>query len=156
MFSKLLKVVEANPETEIFRISLEGVRRTDASFPRESVVELARRYREHRGFCLVGVQDEDLLDNWDAAALKRDQPIIAWKDEKHRILGPQPSRGNKELLELVLSNRSVSASNAAKRLNLKLNNASTKLKQLLEQGFILRNEVAAPSGGVEFTYYRIH
>ena len=64
VFSRLLKAVEANPETEIFLISLEGVRRTDASFPRESVVELARRYREHRGFCLVGVQDEDLLDNW--------------------------------------------------------------------------------------------
>ena len=41
---KLLKAVESNPGKAIVRLSLDGVRRTDASFPRESVVELARRF----------------------------------------------------------------------------------------------------------------
>ena len=34
-------------------------------------------------------------------------------------------------------------------------NASTKFKQLWEQGFLLRQESVADSGGVEFVYQRI-
>jgi hypothetical protein len=34
-------------------------------------------------------------------------------------------------------------------------NASTKFKQLWEQGFLLRRETTAESGGVEYVYCRI-
>ncbi len=155
VFTKLLARVDAHPEARVFRISLDGVRRTDASFPRESVVELARRYRGHRGFCLIDVQDQDLLDNWDAAASKRDQPILAWRGDDCRVLGPRPSRGNDDIFCLLLNEAGATASAAAKKLGIKLNNASTKLKQLLEQGFVLRREEIAASGGVEYTYYVI-
>ena len=36
-----------------------------------------------------------------------------------------------------------------------LTNASNKFKQLWQQGFLLRQERAAETGGVEYVYYRI-
>lgn len=149
---KLLRFVEAHPAISLFKVSLDGVRRTDASFPRESVVEVARRYRKKMAFSLVDVDREDLLDNWDAAAQKKEQPIVAWTKRGHSVLGPKPSQGNIELLEFVLGRFETRASDAADALHLKLTNASTKLKLLWEQGYILRREETANTGGIEYVY----
>ncbi len=151
----LLEVIERLPGRRVFRVSLEGVRRTDASFPRESVVELARRFRGHRGFCLVDVYGRDLVDNWDAAATKRDQPLLCWVGKRWQLLGPRPSRGTQDAFELIMATEKCFASEAAKSLGISLTNASTKLKQLLEAGFVLREELISPSGGVEYLYRRI-
>jgi hypothetical protein len=156
VYEKLRVLVEAHPAEEIFRISLDRVEHTDVSFPRESVIELAKSYRGQRGFCLIHIDDQDLLDNWDAAALKREQPLIVWREHgTHRILGPQPSTGLREMLQYVLSVPIARTSEAAVALDLKVPNASNKLKQLWQEGYILRREQSASSGGVEYEYIRI-
>ncbi len=48
-----------------------------------------------------------------------------------------------------------SDSEIAEKAGLSIANASTKFKQLWEQGFLMRNESVADSGGVEFLYQRI-
>ena len=40
-------------------------------------------------------------------------------------------------------------------LDLTITNASTKLKQLLEQGYLMRKQEMATSGGVEYLYFPI-
>jgi hypothetical protein len=156
VYEQLRSLVETHPEELIIRISLEGVERTDISFPRESVVELARSYRGQRGFCLTDVHDQDLLDNWDAAAFRREQPLFVWNNgEFFRLLGPQPSAGLQDMLEYVRSVPVARTSEAAAVLNLKVPNASNKLKQLWQEGYILRREQSATSGGVEYEYLRI-
>ncbi len=152
---KLLAAIEQHPGTLVFWISLKDVHRTDVSFARESVVELAVRYKGRRGFCLIDVPGKDMLENWEAAALRREQPLGILDDGSYRMIGPEPSRGNKALLDFVIHEKETSASKVAEKLKLKLTNASTKLKQLLELGFILRRDEAAPSGGVEFRYFAI-
>lgn len=155
VYSRLLRVVEANPGMQIFRISMDGVNRTDASFPRESVMEIAKRFRGSKGFCLVDVGNQDLIDNWDMAALRKDQPLVVWnKDGSYRIIGPQPSSGNKKMFEYLYSFDYSTAAAAAKAINLSLTNAS-KLKYLCEQGFLLRRDETAPSGGIEYFYFAI-
>jgi hypothetical protein len=155
VYQKLLKAVEGHPGKWIFRISLGGMRRTDASFPRESVVELAKRFRGQKGFCLVDVPNQDLMDNWEAAALKRAQPLTVWRDDQPEIIGPAPTRGNQRLLDFILSVHETAAVEAARALGLKLTNVSTKLKQLQDGGYILRRDESAPTGGVEYRYFRI-
>src|SRR5688500_15903590 len=100
---RLLESIQSHPSARVFQISLDGVKRTDASFPRESVLEVARRYRGHRGFCLVDVADSDLLENWDAAALRVHQPLVVWDSAAWRVLGPQPSEGTRVVLDHALS-----------------------------------------------------
>ena len=152
---KLREVVEAHPEETVFSLSHAGIEHTGASFPRESVVELARSYRGRRGFCLIDAIDPDLLDNWEAAALKRGQPLTVWQGDSAYILGPQPGEGIREMLNYVLSVPSTSTSEVAQSLHLKIPNASNKLKQPWQEGYILRRERIATSGGVEYEYYRI-
>jgi hypothetical protein len=152
---KLLRAVENESGKIIFRISLKGIRRTDASFPRESVVELARRFRGQKGFCLIDISNPDLMENWDAAALKRQQPLTVWHNNRPEVIGPAPSRGNKVLLDYILSAGDTTAATVAKELNLKLANASSKLRQLFDEGFILRRNEVSPTGGVEYHYFRV-
>lgn len=156
VYERLRAVVEAHPAEEIFRISLAGVKRTDITFPRESVVELAQHYRGKRGFCLIDASDEDLLDNWDAAAARREQPVMVWDGSRlQRMLGPELSTGLREMFFYVLSVPIARTSEAAASLDLKVPNASNKLKQLWQEGYILRREQSASSGGVEYCYVRI-
>jgi hypothetical protein len=71
VYQRLLESVEDSPGTLVFRVSMKGVQRVDISFASETVVELARRYRGTKGFCLVDLTDPDLIENWDAAAASR-------------------------------------------------------------------------------------
>lgn len=152
---KLLSRVEQNPADLVCEISLNGVERTDASFPRESVIELARRFRGHRGFCLVDVARADLLENWDAAATKIGQPICVWNGDKVTVIGPKPTEGTAEILSYILENSFVTTNAVVGKFQLTVQNASNKLNRLWKDGYILRKECVSPSGGSEYQYFRI-
>src|SRR5712691_8622928 len=79
VYQKLIAFVEATPGVLIFKVSLAEVKRVDISFASETVIELAHRYRGHKGFCLVDLTDQDMLENWDAAAARKGQPMMVWK-----------------------------------------------------------------------------
>ena len=72
VYQRLLRFVEESAGTIVFKVSMKGVQRLDISFASETVVELARRYRRFKGFCLIDLSDADLIENLDAAAKKKD------------------------------------------------------------------------------------
>jgi hypothetical protein len=153
---KLVAFVEAHPGVMVFRVSLSGVRRVDISFASETIVELARCYRGTKGFYLDDLNDPDMMENWDAAARKASQPLmVRGTDGQMRALGLEPSSGNLAAFRFALERASARASELAAAAQISLTNASTKLKQLWEQGFLLRRENLASSGGIEFEYFRI-
>lgn len=150
----LLLEVNAHSQVVVFRISLDGVRRTDASFPRESVCELARRFRGEKGFCITDVEDVDLLENWDAAARRTEQPLNVWlKNGEHKLLGIRASQGTARLFEMVVEADGLTAGEIAQRMEQGLSNISNKLKSLWSDGYIMRRERSAASGGIEFEYF---
>ena len=149
---RLREVVDKKPSATVVVISLDGVVRTDSSFPRVAVVMLAEYYRRQRGICLVDLTGEDLFENWDAAAQLRQYPLFVWQQGGYRIIGPQPSEGTRDMLIYVLRQTVTTASEAAAQLGISVQNASNKLKQLWEGGYILRRERAASTGGVEYMY----
>ncbi len=53
---------------------------------------------------------------------------------------------------MVISHRSTTTAKVAEELNISVQNASTRLKRLAEEGFLLRVEEAADTGGKEFVY----
>ncbi len=152
---KLRALVEEKGRQILFAISLHGITHTDVSFPRTAVVELAQHFRGRRAFYLIEPQDEDVLENWDAAAVRCEQPLFVWLGDEHRILGPQPGEGKRAMLDYVLSIGAATAGEAARALEIKVPNASNKLKELWEEGYVLRRERIASSGGVEYEYVRI-
>jgi DNA-binding MarR family transcriptional regulator len=109
-----------------------------------------------QALCFTDASSQDIVENLDAAALKYEQPLTLWLAAGgYRILGPQPSIGLREMLAYVFAVPVARASEAAEALQLKIANASNKLKQLWQEGYVLRREQSASSGGVEYTYIRI-
>jgi hypothetical protein len=119
-------------------------------------VELAKRYKGAKGFCFTDLADLDLIENIEAAAVRKGQPMMIWDADKARVIGPEPSQGNREALTFALSRPFARAAEFAQAVpGMLIANASTKFRQLSEQGFLLRREATAESGGVEYVYYRI-
>jgi hypothetical protein len=155
--TKLVEFVETHVGVPIFRVSVAGVKHIDISFASETVVELARRYRGRKGFAFIDLNDSDQKENWDAAAQRAKQPVMSWDRVGHpTTIGPEPSQGNADAFRFALGRASTRAAEyAAQANNVSITNASSKFKQLWEQGYLLRLEAAAESGGVEYIYVPI-
>ena len=155
-YQRLLAAVERLPGVDVFRVSFKDVDRLDTSFASETVVEIARRFRKEKGFCIVDLSDEDIIENIDLAASKKDQPVFVWSDGRARLIGRQPSQGVRDALEFALARDDVrSVDYAVAREDMSVSNASMKFKSLWSEGFLLRRESTAESGGVEHVYSRI-
>lgn len=151
-YRKLVDFVEAHPLQKVLGISLEGIAATDASFPRESVISLAKLYRGERWFFLQDFASRDLIDNWRYAAKAKEQPLFIWHGDDFEIIGPDVNSATEELIRYVVKNGTVTASKVAADLNLTIHNASTRLKRLVSDGYLMRTEEVAPSGGKEYLY----
>jgi hypothetical protein len=155
VYPRLLQFVEDSAGTLIFKVSMNSVQRLDISFASETVVELARRYRRTKGFCLIDLSDKDLIENLDAAANKKEQPILVWHGKSADLIGAKPSEGTREAFQFAMGRVHSRAAEFAAQKGLSIANASMKFKQLWDSGFLLRRESVADSGGVEFVYQRI-
>lgn len=152
VYQRLLGFVEDNPGTAVFRISMKDVERMDISFAAEAIVELAKRFRRGKGFCFVDLTDADLIENIDAACVKKDQPMLVVSFDTVDLIGLNPSEGTREALEFAMNRSQARASEFAAEKGISLANASMKFKKLWDQGFLLRREAIAESGGVEYVY----
>lgn len=155
VYQRMLRFVEDSPGVLVFKVSMKGVNRLDISFSSETVVELARRFRGRKGFCLVDLTDRDLIENLDAAAQKKEQPMLVWHGRSADLIGTTPSEGTREAFSFAMGRPECRAAEFAQSRGISINNASSKFKQLWEQGFLLRREAIAESGGVEYLYQRI-
>ncbi|MBE2164535.1 winged helix-turn-helix transcriptional regulator [Acinetobacter oleivorans] len=157
VFPQLKAIIDSAPAQRIFEISFDGIEFTDSSFARESVLLLAKMYRGNKGLYLshFDPKNVDMLDNWDYAAEKVEQPILVKMGEEARLLGNRLSSSNQEVFDLVMKTKEITTNKVAAQLNLSVPNASTKLKKLVDEGYILRVEEVAESGGIEFIYKSI-
>lgn len=154
--NKLLQAIEERPGIAAFPISVEGIKRVDISFASETIVEIARRFRGKKVFYFLDLVDADMIENWEAAAERKEQPIYCVSREGIKIIGAQPSQGTREALDFALSKGTVRAAEFVEaKSNVSIANASAKFKQLWEQGFLLRKESAADTGGVEYVYEKV-
>ncbi|RUY22841.1 DNA-binding protein [Mesorhizobium sp. M7A.F.Ca.US.001.04.1.1] len=137
------------------KISMEGVERMDASFASEAIVGVVGRYRKSKGICLIDLSNSAIRLNIDLAAERIGVPVTVWNRSEVEVVGLKPSAGNRDALDYALSRPEVRTVMFAEVAGISIANASTKFKQLWEQGFLMRTEGAADSGGVEFLYRRI-
>ena len=156
VFQELQRLTEANPGVAIFGFSLKSILATDASFPRESVISLAKLLCGEKGFFLKDFDSDDLIDNWNYAAKAKNQAIIVLKGSNgYDVIGPELSTGTRELLDFVMKEGTVTTSKVAKYFDISAQNASAKMKKLHSIGLVLGSKEAAESGGLEFVYTAI-
>lgn len=155
VYPKLLQGVQKLNGTGCVRISAAGLKRTDASFPRETVFAVALRHKGEKVFVICDMENESVADNWDMAGSKLGLGILCKDERGHAsFLGPAPSEANQALYWAVVgSGEGMTAGEAARKLHKSLTNVSTQLKQLKDKGYLIRREIASPSGGTEFRYF---
>ena len=154
-FNEMRDYVEKHRGTTLFEISFTDIEFADSSFARESIVLLAKLYRGTKGFIIIDLDDEDIIDNIDYAAVALDQPLTIRLDTEIRTLGPVLTKSNLEILNFLKKKKKTTTSQIASSMNLSVQNASSKLKKLVDDGYILRFEETAESGGIEFIYQAI-
>ncbi|RLA46710.1 MAG: DNA-binding protein [Gammaproteobacteria bacterium] len=155
VYQKLADAVDGLPGARVIGISLDGIKRTDASFPRESVVSFVKAKIHEKGFYVFGIINQDLIDNWDAAARIKNQNIIVLIKDSYQVLGPELNLGAKNLLDFIFEKGKVTTSDVADKWEVSAQNASAKLKKLHNQGLIVGRKEAATSGGMEYVYEAI-
>jgi hypothetical protein len=151
---KLSDFVEQHPDVSVFGISLKGIEATDASFPRESVIALAKQFRGEKFFFLTHLPSRDVIDNWSYAARAKEQPMVIWNGDEFEVI-PEMSPATSTLVNYVLKKGSATTPQVAVGLNMSVPNASTRLKNLVNQGYLMRSEDVAETGGIEFKYKAI-
>lgn len=154
-YRKIANELDNYPGQNIFGISLKGIKVTDASFPRESVIALIKSKKGEKGFYLLDFLTKDLLDNWDYAAKAKDQPVIVLVNDGYEVIGPSLTSGAKELLDFIMKQGMTTTSKIAEKFSISAQNASAKLKRLYLQGIIMGYKESAESGGMEFIYKAI-
>tara|TARA_B100000446_G_scaffold166387_1_gene169524 strand:+ start:627 stop:1175 length:549 start_codon:yes stop_codon:yes gene_type:complete len=151
-YKELSRIVDEHSDQVVFEISLDGMDATDASFPRDSVVALAKSLRGEKYFFVSGFKNKDLIDNWAFGAEAKEQPLIVHDGGKRIWLGPTVKSATKDLLDFIYDQDSVTTAKVAEHFDVSVQNASGKLKKLYNQGFILGKKEIAESGGLEFIY----
>lgn len=133
---KLRPVIDT--KADLVRISLATARGIDVNFAAEALVGVIAAYRGQVAICLVDVDDADVRANVAAAALREGVPVTAWSGVAAEVLGPWPSRARAEALALVLGRGKARAPDIAAGLGISVSNASSRLKDLFEQGYLAR------------------
>ncbi len=150
--AKLLNHIDNLHGISVIGISFAGMATADGTFLRESLIYTIKRYSKEIFFFVFDIPDDDMFSNIKTAAINGNQQLTCWLDDACQIVGPETSASNKALLELVVNHRFTTTSKAAEELNISVQNASTRLKRLSEEGFLMRTEEAADTGGKEFIY----
>jgi hypothetical protein len=151
-YIKLLAHIDKEQKAPIIGFSFSGLSSVDMSFLRESLIYTIKRYSKEKTFFAFNFPSEDMFINLDGAAVSGEQHLTCWVNHQCRFAGPKPTASSKALLDMVVSHRSTTTALVAEELKISVQNASTRLKRLAEEGFLLRVEEAADSGGKEFVY----
>jgi len=149
---KLQQYINARPDVDLFRISLDGTRRLDVTCAAAGLLAVVRHYRGTRAICLINLADRDVLENIAAVADRMKVPVTVWNNGEGQVIGLAPDSVLHHAKSFALSRPEVRAGEYAAASGLSVTNASSRLKQLWEKGLLLRNEVIAKSGGAEYLY----
>ena len=155
VYTRLMDAIQSNPHVIHFALSVKGATWTDVTFARESVLRMASAYRGVKSFCLNDLNNADQIDNWSYAADSKGQPIMAWFGKEFRILGCQLTNSSKNIVEYVLKHGTVNTAQVADAMDITIHNSSTTLKRLYMQGYLMRTDTSASTGGREFLYHGI-
>ncbi|WP_281948711.1 hypothetical protein [Vibrio parahaemolyticus] len=158
LFSYLVELINNEPAQDIFYLSIKDAFFA-SSFGREGIVKVAKHFRKTKGLCLVDIEDEEILENLLSGIARLEQPIPYYIEEELRLVHENkigtPSKSNAQVYEYTLKRELTNAHDISEAFDLKINNASNKLKILFEEGFLLRKEEKSSSGGIEYFYYPI-
>jgi hypothetical protein len=150
-------------EGTLVTINYRGLKRSDASFQREAVVETIRKHRPRLLFVAAELNDADVRANLELALEKRGEALVVRDAHDSVVIGRSLGQEEQdawravhdaeELTSAELRQREGTGAGRIKKL--RASTASTRLAALWRAGLIGRTEGSAESGGREYRYFPI-
>jgi hypothetical protein len=152
-FGKLDALLRERSEP-LVNLSMNDVQRLDASCSREVIASVIQRYRGVRCFFLSGVNSKSLKENVDAAlARKNMRMLLRLPSGGYELLGVELKSHLVQTLDVLEQHgQATSRQICAAIENLTLTACNNRLKDLSDDGLIMKVEGAAESGGKEYLY----
>lgn len=143
-------------DERIVNLDLRGIQRMDSSCSREAIANLVRRQRGERCFFLSGTPDKSMRENMEAAFARQEMTLLLRSTDEYELLGHALRPHLLQTLEVVEEFESATARQVADKIkDLALTAANNRLKDLCDEGLVLRVERSAASGGKEFLYLAV-
>lgn len=155
VYAAIIGIIKENPNYTVFEICLDGIEAVDATFARESVVNAAKFFRGQKAFLLTSSETSKLSSSWSYAARVKDQPLLVLLKGSHHWIGDTITTAKQELVDYVYQQQVVRSGDLAVKYDLPVAHASTKLRKLFDEGYLLRKKQTSSTGGVEYTYHPI-
>jgi hypothetical protein len=154
-YHTLYDLLSEQPMEKLVAISAANIQRMDATFARESLVALAKRFQGQRVLCLIDFDDRDHLDNCSYAAQKEEVTFLAWQGAEYQVIGQQLSKSWKRILDFVQTNGTSTTNDVVRALNISIQNAGVTMKKMVEQGLLIREDGVTVTGGRECHYQTV-
>lgn len=127
----------------------------DATFAREALVTLGKRLQGSSLVYLKNFENRDFLDNFSYAARALDFHLMHLSGTELQVIGAQLSKSSGAVLEAAFGEGLTTTSAVANAVGMSVQNVSTTMKKMVNEGLLIREEDVAPSGGREWHYQTV-
>ncbi len=133
-----------------------GIKRSDASFQREAIVETMRRHRPRLLFLIEGITNPDLRSNLVLALERRGDAVFVRNDDGRLEAIGSVSETQRRTLQAIGDLDEVTSRELLTKLPaLTPPNATNRLNDLAAAGLLERADGAAMGGGRQYRFFTI-
>ncbi|AXH59718.1 hypothetical protein [Pseudomonas amygdali] len=152
---ELSGLVYSNLGPHVVELSLAGIEAIDCAFFEEAVYKRIGNLTQGAAIYLSGIESPDVARTCELTARALGRYLVIEDDQTYRIAGLDLRPGEAILVEAVYDKGMDNSRDIADAYDLSVANASTRLKDMLQKGLVLRAEVISDTGGYEYRYFPI-
>jgi hypothetical protein len=98
---EIFRIEKANPGNKVFVFDLSGLKKMDASFPQEAIVEILRKFRSSKYFILMNIDNQAIEENMSMAFEKRNEVGLVRDAHGFRAVGAPLAQDFKDIIKLA-------------------------------------------------------
>ncbi|MBD8681712.1 MULTISPECIES: hypothetical protein [Pseudomonas] len=152
---ELSGLVYSSRGPHVVELSLAGITAIDCAFFEQAVHKHIHGLTVGSAIYVSGIESPDVALTCELTARALGRYLIVEEDQGYRIAGRDLRAADAMLVEALYDKGLDNSRDIAETYDMSVANASTRLKDMLQKGLVLRAEVTSATGGYEFRYFPI-
>jgi len=152
---ELSGLVYSSRGPHVVELSLAGITAIDCAFFEQAVYKHIHDLTVGSAIYVSGIESPDVALTCELTARALGRYLIVEEDQGYRIAGRDLRPADAMLVEALYDKGLDNSRDIAETYDMSVANASTRLKDMLQKGLVLRAEVTSATGGYEFRYFPI-
>ena len=152
---ELAQLVYSTRGPLVVELSMAGITAIDCAFFEQAVYKLIHDLTQGAAIYVSDVQSEDVARTCELTARALGRYLIIEGKQGYRIVGQDLRAADAMQVEALYDKGLDNSRDIADVYDMSVANASTRLKDMLKKGLVLRAEVISATGGYEYRYFPI-